>query len=61
MGVDVTKYGIGTDLFHKEMVGVRGFEPPASASRTQRATPALHPDSPRGVPASQSELGFGQG
>ena len=26
------------------MVGVRGFEPPASASRTQRATPALHPD-----------------
>ncbi len=26
MRVDVTKYGIWTDLFRKEMVGVRGFE-----------------------------------
>jgi hypothetical protein len=26
------------------MVGVKGFEPSTSSSRTQRATPALHPD-----------------
>src|SRR5471032_166306 len=33
-----------------EVVGVRGFEPPASASRTQRSTGLSH--TPTGVPIS---------
>jgi predicted TIM-barrel enzyme len=40
-----TKGTIGAQTSKTEMVGVRGFEPPASSSRTKRANrAALHPD-----------------
>ena len=38
----LSKFLILLEDFFKKMVGVRGFEPPASASRTQRSTRLSH-------------------
>ena len=53
--------GHESDDLGQLLVGVKGFEPSTSSSRTTRATPALHPDFPCCFPASQPELGSGQG